>query len=265
MQIDGVSLHYEQQGLGQPVVFVHGLMTHSYLWRTIILGLTYGNAVYTVDLMGFGFSEKPQNVTYRLDMYVEQLSLLLEKLKLSKPILVGHDLGAAIVALYTIRHPEKVNKLVLMGAPFFSDSSPLSIRLLRLPVMGEFLSRDWFLARFLRSGVENPTALNETALKAYLSPYDDDPGARAALLKCLRELDLPFFLAQEIQPNLTHLRIPTLLVWGGNDEYIPVAFGRKLQADLPHAQIEVILHSGHYVQEDRPEEVRAVLKAFIED
>lgn len=264
VQIDGVSLHYEKEGLGQPVVFLHGFLTYSYLWRTITPGLTYGNAIYTLDLMGFGFSEKPYRVPYSVDTYVAQLGKVLDTLHLDKPILVGHDIGAPIVTLYALRNPGKVRKLVLMDAPLYEAPPRLSVRLLRAPLVGELLTGDWFLTRLLRGGVENQTALTDALLDAYLKPYHDDPGARTALLKCVREFNLQPFLEHEIQPNLANIQLPTLVVWGGNDEYLPVEFGRRLDQDLPHSDIAVILRSGHYVQEDRPEEVRAVLKEFID-
>src|SRR4029453_10570668 len=78
VQIDGVSLHYEQESLGRPLILLHGLPTSTYLWRDIVPGLTFGNTVYNLDLMGFGLSEKPQDVTYSIDIYVDQLSKFIE-------------------------------------------------------------------------------------------------------------------------------------------------------------------------------------------
>ena len=115
----------------------------------------------------------------------------------------------------------------------------------------------------LHAGVENDAVLTEAVRQTYLQPYRDDPGAWIALRKCLRETNIKTAWEQEIRPRLATLRLPILLLWGGNDEFVPVAFGRKLHEMLPHAQMEVILRSGHYVQEDRPEEVRAALKAFL--
>ncbi|MGE0680939.1 MAG: alpha/beta fold hydrolase, partial [Candidatus Binatia bacterium] len=264
LQIDGVALHYEQEGIGPPVVLLHGLLTHSALWRTIASGLTYGNTIYTVDLMGFGFSEKPQNVTYSLDTYIAQLGVVAETLHLNRPILVGHGLGAVIATLYAMRHPAKVNKLVLMDVPFSNVTLPFSLRALRAPLLGEWFVGDWALDQVFRDGVENDAVLTAAMLRIYAQPYHEDPGAWAALRKCLREANVEATWEQEIHPHLATLRLPILLIWGGNDEYAPVALGRTLHEALPQAQMEVILRSGHYVQEDRPEEVRAILKAFLD-
>jgi pimeloyl-ACP methyl ester carboxylesterase len=262
--IDGVALHYEQDGWGPPLVFLHGLGISSYLWRAITPAFTYGHTIYTLDLMGFGSSEKPQNVTYNLNTYVEQLDKFLENFHLGSSTLVGHGLGALIATRYTMHHPDKVKNLVLMDVPLSAVPLPLSLRLLQVRLLGEMLVGEWFLTHLLHSGVENPSLWRESDLNAYLQPYHDDPGAWRALLKCLRECRIEPTGAQEIQPDLGTLHLPILLVWGGNDDMVPITSGRALHAQVPRARMQVILKSGHYIQEDRPEEVRAVLKTFLD-
>jgi len=264
VQTDGVSLHYEQEGLGKPLVFLHGLPTYYFLWRNLVPALTYGNTVYNLDLMGFGLSEKPQNLTYSLDTYVGQLSKFIENFHLDNPILVGHDIGGVIVATYALRNPGKVRKLVLMDAPLYSAAPPLAVRLLRTRVIGDLFTGDWFLKRFLRGGVVKQEAMTDTMLNDYLKPYHDDPGARVALLKCVRELNLRPSLESEIQATLGKIQAPTLIMWGAEDPYVPLDFAKKLKDDIPNSELYVVLQSGHYVQEERPEDVRAALKEFID-
>lgn len=263
VQIDGVSLRYEQEGIGRPLIFVHGFLTYSYLWRNVTPGLTFGNTVYSLDLMGFGLSEKPQDKTYSVDLYVEQLGKFLDNFHIENPILVGHDAGGAIVTLYALRNPGKVRKLIIMDAPLYYAPPPLSIRVLRTRLVGELFTGDWFLKRILRQGVEKEERLADPALTAYLQPYHDDPGARTALLKFVREFNLRPLIENEIRPNLPNLQMPILIVWGDGDAYVPLDFGRRLDQDIPHSAFEVILNSGHLVQEERPERVREVLKEFI--
>ena len=264
IEANGVALHYEQSGQGRPIVFLHGLLSSSYLWREVTPALTYRNTIYSLDLMGFGLSEKPPSVEYSLDTYVGQLSVFLESLEIADPILVGHGIGGRIALAYALRRGGGVRKLILMDVlPMSSASLPASIRLLRFPGLGELLAGDWFLERILLDGVENKAVMTKALLQEYMTPYRDDPGARAALLKCLREFVLPANSEQNLQTQLASLEVPTLVMWGGNDEYTPLQMGRKLSDTLPQSEIAVILRSGHYIQEDRPEEVRAVLKRFI--
>jgi pimeloyl-ACP methyl ester carboxylesterase len=263
-QIEGVALHYEQEGLGRPLVFLHGVPTSSYLWRDITPGLTYGNTIYNLDLMGFGISEKPQNISYSIETYVDQLTKFLEKLHLENPTIIGHDIGGVIAALYTIRHPGKVRKLIVMDAPLYSAAPSLHVRLLHTKLIGEMFTGDWFLKRILRNGVQNQAIMNESLIDAYLKPYHDDPGARAALLKCVREFDLRPTLEKEITPNLSKIQTPTLIVWGDGDPYVPLDFAKKLKDDIPGSTLQVILRTGHFPSEERSEDVRAQLKEFID-
>lgn len=264
VQIDGVALRYDQQGLGRPLIFLHGLPTSAHLWRNIVPGLTYGNTVYSLDLMGFGLSEKPQNVSYSIETYVTQLTKFLDNFHLENVILVGHDIGAPIATLYSIRNPGKVRKLILMNAPLYSAAPSLDVRLLRTKLIGELFTGDWFLKRFFRNGVLNQAIMTDALLDAYLQPYHDDPGARTALLKCVREFELRPVLEKEITPNLGKIQIPTLILWGDGDPYVPLDFGKKMKDEIPNSTIEVILRTGHFEVEERPEEVRARLKEFID-
>ncbi len=262
INIDGVALHYDQQGLGRPMVLLHGLGTSSYIWRNIIPGLTYGTTVYTLDLMGFGYSEKPQDRRYDIETYTSQLSTFLQELNLENPILGGHGVGALIVALHAVRNPEAVRKLILVGAPLYDNSPPLNVRLLGLPGLGRLLTGDWFLKRVFRAGVEDQDKMSDIALRPYLAPYQDDPGAWTSLRKLIREFDAGLVLEQEITPTLSQMDIPTLLVWGPHDAFVPLEVGRQLNKEIPTSDISVILRSGHYVQEDRPDLVRAAFKDF---
>jgi pimeloyl-ACP methyl ester carboxylesterase len=264
VQINGVSLHYTQDGLGRPLIFLHGTPTDYILWRNIAPALTYGNTIYNLDLMGFGLSEKPQNQTYSLDTYVGQLSKFIADFHLDNAILAGHEIGGVIATLYTLRNPGKIRKLIIMDAPLYSAAPPLALRLLRTRLIGDLFTGDWFLKHILRGGMGKPELMTDTTVNEYLKPYHDDPGARVALLKCVRELNLRPVLENEVQGNLGKIQAPTLIVWGADDPYVPLDFAKKLKDDIPNSELYVVLRSGHYVQEERGEDVRAALKEFID-
>ncbi len=262
LQVDGVYLHYQQEGLGKPVVFLHGRSTFSYLWRKVIPGLAYGNTAYVLDLMGFGYSEKPQDASYSLDTYVSQLDTFLETLHLENVALVGHDFGGAIAALYTIRHPERIRKLIVMDSPLYPGPPPLALRLLRTRLLGDLFMSEWLLKYILQEGTL--TQMDERVLENYLEPYREDPGARAALLKFLREFDLRMALENEIVPALSKLQTRTYIVWGDGDPYVPLDVAKRLERDPPNRFLQVITSTGHLIQEDRPDELTRLLREFLQ-
>jgi pimeloyl-ACP methyl ester carboxylesterase len=112
--------------------------------------------------------------------------------------------------------------------------------------------------------VQNQATMPEALIDEYLKPYHDDPGARTALLKCVREFDLRPTLEREITPNLGKIQVPTLILWGDGDPYVPLDFAKKLKDDIPNSTLQVVLRTGHFEIEERPEEVRALLKEFID-
>ena len=265
VEIDGVALHYRQTGLGRPLIFIHGLLEDYRIWRHVTPGLTYGNTVYELDLMGFGLSEKPQDKTYDLDTYLAQLTAYIENFHLENIILAGHDFGAVIAAAYALQSPANVHKLILMSAPISAQESlPLNIRLLGVPLIGNLLSGDWFLKRILQEGVFDKQVMSDAMVKQYLEPFEDDPGARAALHKFLREFDLGRVVEEDILPNLSALIMPTLLLYGGQDQFTSMDVARELDVAIPGADLQVVTRSGHYILEDRPEDVRQQIKEWID-
>jgi len=264
VQLDGVSLHYTQDGLGKPLIFLHGLLTSAQLWRNIAPGLTYGNTIYCLDLMGSGLSEKPQNLTYSVDTYVTQLGKFIEGFHLENPILVGHDIGGSIAALYAMRNPGKVRKLVVIDAPLYPGYSAPGLGLLKIPLVGGLLTGDWFLQRMLRGSAFKPSSVPDSLLTQHLSPYQSDPGARVALLKQVKELNLDAALQKDAADNLSKLQVPTLIVWGDNDPYVPLNMSKDLKKIIPDSEQYVVLTTGHNPIEERPEDVRQRLKEFID-
>jgi len=265
VQIDGVSLHYTQDGLGKPLIFLHGLLTSAHLWRAIAPGLTYGNTTYCLDLMGSGLSEKPQNLTYSIDTYVTQLGKFIDGFHLENPILVGHDIGGSIATLYAVRNPGKVRKLVVVNSPLYPGFSTPGLGLLKVPFANGFLTADWFLQRALRGSVLKPEqAMPNSLLSQYLAPYTNDPGARVALVKQVKELNLDAALKSEGGDNLSKLQVPTLIIWGDTDPYISLHMSQDLKKTIPGSEQYVVLKTGHNPIEDRPEDVRQRLKEFID-
>jgi pimeloyl-ACP methyl ester carboxylesterase len=163
-----------------------------------------------------------------------------------------------------LRNPGKIYKLVVINAPLYPGYSATGLGFLKLPLVGGMFTSDWYLQRTLRGGVVKPVAMPDSLVDTYLKPYQDDPGARAVLLKQVKELNLDPVLEKEVVPNLTKLSTPTLVVWGANDPYVPLDLGKKMDAELPNNEFTVILNTGHYNLEERPEEIRAVIKEFLE-
>jgi pimeloyl-ACP methyl ester carboxylesterase len=159
--------------------------------------------------MGFGLSEKPQNQTYSIETYVSQLTKFIENFHLEHVIIAGHDIGAPIAALYTIRNPAKVRKLLLLCTAL--PRVPPFISLLRTK-----LSVSCSLATgpqtYLHNGVENQAAMTPSLVDDYLKPFHEDPICSLPPPQVLREFDLRPTLRERDYAQLRQDQIPTLQV-----------------------------------------------------
>jgi pimeloyl-ACP methyl ester carboxylesterase len=106
--------------------------------------------------------------------------------------------------------------------------------------------------------------MSDSVLSEYLKPFQTDPGTRVALLKQVKELNLDAVLEKEVVPNLSKLQVPTLLIWGDRDTYVPLDVGKEIKKNVPGSELYVVLTTQHYPTEERPEDVRQRLKEFID-
>ena len=148
LDLDGVRMHYLDEGAGTPVLMVHGNPTWSYYYRHLVLALRDRHRVIVPDHVGCGLSDKPDDDSYpyRLERRVQDLERLVDHAKLDgKVTLVVHDWGGMIGMAWAARHPERIERLVILNSAAFhlpaGKRVPLSLRLAR-SALGGFLAQD---------------------------------------------------------------------------------------------------------------------------
>lgn len=167
--VDGVRIHYVDQGEGDPVLMVHGQPTWSYLWRNIIPAIAENHRAIAIDLMGFGLSDKPAHRQYSFAEHSAVLRGFIEALELKTLTLVLHDWGGPIGLDYAMYHQENINKLVLLNTFATVDFKLAWIfkAAFRSPFLADFLVRRLNAFGILapRFGVQHK--LDQRALKNY--------------------------------------------------------------------------------------------------
>jgi hypothetical protein len=141
VSIEGINISYVEKGEGNPLVFVHGIPTSSFLWRDMIEELSAHGRVIALDLPGFGFSDPPPNGDYGISNYAHLLESFLEALSIEGATLVCHDFGGPIVLTYALQHPEKYERLIILDTFLHTDLPPwpLSMKIARIRPIGEIL------------------------------------------------------------------------------------------------------------------------------
>jgi haloalkane dehalogenase len=266
VEVNGLNIAYRAQGEGEPVLFLHGWPTYSYLWRRQLPALAgEGFRACALDLPGFGDSDKPPDVRYTLNFHTGILEGFLDAMDIAKTTLVCHDLGGPIGLLFAVRRPERLSRLVVMDTTPYPDV-PLLIKLMmfginHVPGVGRAMVSRRGLRLLLNVGTAGRGVITGEVVEAYDRPFAGDGQAREVLLRTFTDFDLP--VLQEAVDNYKRITCPTLILWGEKDPTAPLSLARRLRADIAGAQLETIPNCGHFLSEDKPQDVNRRLLAFL--
>ena len=275
-QVNGFDMHVVDEGRGDTVLMLHGNPTWSFFFRKLILGLRSTHRVIAPDHIGCGLSDKPneQSYAYTLSRRVDDLAALIDQLQVQGRItLLLHDWGGMIGMAYAARHPEKIERLVLLNTAAFhlpkGKKLPRSLWLCRETPLGELIIRDTglFTSLLARWAVCKP--MEQRVREAYLWPYRL-PADRAGLLRFVQDIPLrpgdpSYELVSEVQAALPRFNaLPTLILWGEKDFVFDHHFLREWQRLLPAAEVHRFADAGHYVLEDAGAEILPLIQDFFE-
>jgi pimeloyl-ACP methyl ester carboxylesterase len=270
-------LHYVDEGRGDPVVMLHGNPSWSFYYRRLVEALRPRHRVIVPDHIGCGLSEKPgiTEYPYTLESRVDDLEALLDQLAVDGELtLVLHDWGGMIGMAYASRHPGRIRRLIVLNTAAFhlppGKPLPWQLRLCRSP-LGPFLVRGlnaFCLGAVLLGTTRRP--LPAPVRRAYLAPYDSWKN-RAAVQRFVEDIPLRpgetgYDLVTAVQEGLERFReLPVLICWGERDFVFDGRFLDEWKRRFPAAEVHTFSDCGHYVLEDAPEEIIALVHRFIGD
>jgi 2-hydroxymuconate-semialdehyde hydrolase len=242
----GIRTNYHDEGAGAPVVLLHGSgpgVTAYANWRLTIPALRARHRVIAPDLIGFGETERPAGIVYRLETWVRHALGLLDALALPRVDLVGNSFGGALALALALRHPERVRRLVLMGSAGLSFPITAGLE----AVWGyepsvEAMRRLLDVFAFDQSLVGDDLARVRHA--ASLRPGYQE--AFSAMFPAPRQRWVDGLASDE--RDLARLPHPTLIVHGREDRVIPPSCSQRLLELIPDAQLHVFGRCGHWTQ-----------------
>lgn len=251
-------------GAGDPAIFVHGFGSDKSIWRHVCRDLEDVFSYYAIDLPGSGESPAPRNFRYSLEHFADVLIDFIIIRDLKNLTLVGASLGATVILLALLRHMDKlasrVRALCLICPVAYPQELPFFFELLRMPVFGPLVVK-YPLVGILSSAIVSALPVNSPA--SQYSPYYARKRVREALIKTARLISAKK-LTRYVR-RLGTIEVPTLVLWGRRDRIVPPKYGKRLARDLPNAQLIVFDHCGHAPHEERPSEVVAALKDFLQN
>jgi pimeloyl-ACP methyl ester carboxylesterase len=260
----GQLVHAEQAGEGEPVVLLHGFGASSYSWRKVIPALAAGHRVVAIDLNGFGYTQRPRAAAaYTREGQVELVLGVMDALGIDRAHVFGHSYGGGLSLFLASRHPERLRTLVLVdsSAPTYPDDRRSRAAAFR-PLANVFLRTvalsPGMIRRALRHSFYDDSRITPELVEAYLDRLLVE-GADDAFygLTAPRAAPGP-------KVELEAIRVPTLAVWGDEDELISRASGQRAAARIPGSEFVVIEKCGHIPMEEKPEEFLQAVLPFLE-
>lgn len=272
-EIAGRRYHYLDEGRGAPLVMVHGNPTWSFYWREMVQAWRDRYRVIVPDHIGCGLSDKPGpgEYSFRLAERISDLGHLIRELDLHQVTLVAHDWGGAVGMGAAVAWPERFARFVLMNtAAFRSKRCPLRIRVCRSP-LGQLAVQglNLFGKAALRMASWHPERMTPAVRAGLLAPYDSWHN-RTAVYRFVRDIPLSpkhptYQTLCDMEAGLAQFaKQPVCLIWGMHDWCFPAEFLERFEAVFPQAEVHRLEDAGHYVVEDAPDQVAALVGDFLQ-
>jgi haloalkane dehalogenase len=263
---DGLRMHFVDEGTGDPLLLLHGEPTWGFLYRKLIPRLTDIGRVVVPDLFGFGRSDKPlRQSDYSYETHyrsIEQFGLELDVRNLT---LVVHDWGGPIGLRFAVEHPERVARLVVLNTGVGAGRAP-SPEWVRFRELVRAVGTDFTASRLVQ--VACVSRLGDDALLGYDAPFptaEAKAGALAFPELVPTELDHASAAAMlEVRDALGRFEKPTLVLFSDSDRVFSPAHAERMAAHIPGAApAEIVAAAGHFLQEDKGEEIAERIVRFL--
>ena len=258
----GYRTHYHEAGAGETVVFIHGSgpgVTAWANWRNALPIFAERFHVLAPDVLGFGYSARPDGVRYGKDVWVDHLIAFLRAKGVARCHLVGNSLGGALSLALAAREPQMVDRIVLMGAAGvkFTVTPGLeavwgyepSVEAMR-ELIAEHFAYDASLATDdlvrMRYEASRQPGFHESYSSMFPAPYQ-------------RHLDA---LATD-EDTIAAITSPTLLIHGREDKVVPLSASLQMFGLLPNADLHVFGHCGHWTMIERRDDFNALVMQFL--
>ena len=235
------------------IILLHGLGASAERWLPIIPYLSDDFRVIMPDIIGFGYSDKPI-ANYTPKFFMEFLSGFMKNTSIEKPILVGSSLGGRILLEYATHHPQNIEKMILVSPAVNEELSPALQSYMQAALHPTFEDvKNAFLTMNGGNGEIEDEFIDEFINRMSL------PNAKMAFLASLMGLKKQILKTE----MLTDLEIPTLLIWGEDDQVIPISNITKFRNSIKNIQYQIMEKCGHAPYAEKPELFSKIVLDFL--
>jgi pimeloyl-ACP methyl ester carboxylesterase len=264
----GLKINYYEAGQGPPIILLHGFGACAYTWRYLIPPLAAEHRVFTLDLKGFGLSDKPADGHYAVADQADLVADFIRRQDLHDLVIMGHSMGGAVTLMTYLKlretDPGRIKKLVLIDSAGYPQKMPWFIRMAKFPglnaVLGKLLSPRFATALVLKKSYYHKDQVTEEQIDTY-AYYGSLPGAAAAVSQTAKQLVPPDIEALTAQYKT--ITVPVLVIWGKEDEVVPLEVGENFKRDIPNSELVILPHCGHIPLEEEPQATQQAITDFL--
>jgi haloalkane dehalogenase len=255
--LDGVKMHYVDEGSGDPIIFLHGNPGWSFEYREIIKSLSSTNRCIAPDYIGFGLSDKPEYFSYLPEDHAKNLNRLLESLDLQNVTLVVNDWGGPIGLSYALANPERIKKLVILNTwlwPVENEKHYQKFSSFMGGFLGRFLVKNFnfFAKSFLKKVYGDPDKLTPEIHRHYYMPFKERKHRKPTYIFPREIIGSTDYLTRLWEQKDKIADIETVFIWGMKD----IAFREKelnyWLDNMNNTRVIKLDSVGHFPQEEAP-------------
>lgn len=268
VQVQGMQVHLRDTGPRNdqpPVVLLHGTSASLHTWQGWADELDEERRVIRFDLPAFGLTGPYPGEDYSVERYVDFVTAMLDKLDLEQVVLGGNSFGGQLAWETALARPDQISKLVLVdaaGYPLADSELPIGFQLAQLPgmkpVMSRLLPRS-MIETSVRKVYGDPEKVTPELVDRYYELMLRE-GNRAALF----ERFAAGFASKAPSERLAQLEMPTLILWGRQDELVPLSSGRRFAEDIENSRLVIFDELGHVPHEEAPDGTVDAVQRFLE-
>jgi 4,5:9,10-diseco-3-hydroxy-5,9,17-trioxoandrosta-1(10),2-diene-4-oate hydrolase len=268
VSVDGIDTYYERYGSGPPLILIPPGGAHTSTWRYNIDVLSRSHEVWTLDLPGSGYTDKPTSFPYTHRSYAQFVRRFMSALGIPKAVVAGQSLGGAVALEFALDFPDQTTGLILIDAGGYSRGvklgalNPLRYRLTHAILMS-FSSYPTVVKAFYRSLYHDPARFaDDQAMVSEACAINRTPNARSAWYWMLRALNFDFAIPEV--SRIKSVSTPTLIIWGRDDRVVDVRTAARFHQDIAGSQLVVIDDAGHMPHEEKSDAVNFAITSFLD-
>lgn len=263
IDVGGTRAHVRDEGKADamPLLLIHGSLGSLHEWDGWVAELKDRYRVISVDLPGHGLTGAWARGDYSIEAYADFIEVLADTLSLDRFAIAGHSMGGAVAWTFAATRPERVSQLVLVDAAAYprEGNTTWRTRLARAPLIGDigiYFKPESQVRLALRESYADPAMVTPERVRRF-GELQRFPGDREATLQRTRH-------QEPLDPTpLKRLDVPTLIIWGAQDHWVPIADAFRFQGDIKGAKLAIFEKSGHDPMEEEPTETAAAVAAFL--